>query len=168
MIVREAVASDAKGMAKVHVDSWRTTYKGVVPDDYLDNLSYQERENIWNQAIPRGGVYVAEVDGKVVGFANGGKERSGNYADYDGELYAIYILKEYQGQGIGKELMTAVANHLVRQGYSNMLVIVLEDNPAKHFYESTGAKYVATGDLEISGKKLIELVYGWENLKNVV
>lgn len=133
MTIRKATEDDAKGMAKVHVDTWRTTYTGIVPDEYLNNLSYQERENMWRQAIPHGGVYVAEVDGKVVGFANGGKERSGNYPDYGSELYAIYILKEYQGQGIGEKLVLSVAKNLVDQGYTSMLVLVLEDNPSKHF-----------------------------------
>ncbi|SEQ12528.1 Acetyltransferase (GNAT) family protein [Piscibacillus halophilus] len=168
MKVRKAVVEDAKGMAKVHVDSWRTTYAGVVPDEYLNNLSYDERENMWKQATPRGGVYVAENnEGEIVGFATGGPERSGKYPDYKGELYAIYILKDYQRQGIGKALMKPIVEGLIRDNLTNMVVLVLEDNPSKHFYEATGAKLLDTEDIEIGGKKLIELVYGWDDIRSI-
>jgi Acetyltransferase (GNAT) family. len=54
-------------------------------------------------------VYVAEnKSGKIVGFAAGGRERMGKYM-YQGELFAIYILEEYQRQGIGRQLLGCVA-----------------------------------------------------------
>ena len=96
MLIREASPSDAAAIARVHVDSWRTTYAGIVPADYLANLSYTRREQFWRDILstptPSGCVYVAAQDtGEIVGFASGGPERSGN-AIYRGELYAIYLL----------------------------------------------------------------------------
>lgn len=94
IMIREAVAPDAAAIARVHVDCWRTTYAGIVPHDYLANLSYGRREQMWRDVLsaqqPATFVYVAEAaDGQVVGFASGGPERSG-HAVYTGELYAIY------------------------------------------------------------------------------
>lgn len=37
---REARFEDARSIAAVHVDTWRTTYAGIVPDDALAALSY--------------------------------------------------------------------------------------------------------------------------------
>ncbi len=98
MRIREAVLEDAEGIARVHVDSWRTTYKGIVSETVLQQLSYEQRAENWRRGIGKNALYVAEDEsGRIVGFATGGKERTGNY-DVDGELYAIYLLNEVQGK----------------------------------------------------------------------
>lgn len=166
--IRKAVPSDAKGIAKVHVDSWKTTYANIVPDEFLNKLSYEEREQIWKDLIPNGGVYVAESNkGEIVGFSSGGKERSGKYNGFDGELYAIYILKEYQNKGIGKALVKPIINDIKGLGLNSMLVLVLKDNNSRLFYEALGAQLIGTEEIDIAGKKLLELVYGWKDLDNL-
>ena len=60
MFIRKANIEDAMGIAKVHVDSWRTTYKGIVPEVFLENLSYDEREQNWKQGTTVNNVYIAE------------------------------------------------------------------------------------------------------------
>ena len=165
MKIREAVLSDANGIAKVHVDSWKTTYKNIVPDEYLESLKYEVREQMWSNVIPNGGVFVAEnEEGRIVGFASGGKERSGKYPDFQGELYAIYILKEFQRHGLGQLLVKAVIDHLHEQHISNMIVLVLEENESKHFYESLGARKIDTLVVDIAGKELNELVLAWDEI----
>jgi ribosomal protein S18 acetylase RimI-like enzyme len=167
--IRKAVLSDAKGIAKVHVDSWKTTYANIVPDEYLDTLTYQRREQLWIKIIPIGGVYVAEnLEGEIVGFSSGGKERSNQYKGFDGELYAIYILKEYQGQGIGKALVKPIVDDLKGMGLNSMLVLVLKDNVSRKFYESLGGKKVDSEEVHIAGKDFIELVYGWKDISNIL
>ncbi len=162
MIIRKAKMEDAEEIAKVHVDSWRTTYKGIVPDSYLETLHYEKREEIWRTAIPTGNVFVAEnEEGRIVGFANGGKERSGQYPGYDGELYAIYLLEAYQGKGIGSTLVKKVIEYLKEKGINSMIILALEDNPACMFYETLGGKRMGTEELEIGGKEFTEVVYGW-------
>lgn len=166
--IRKAVTSDAKGIAKVHVDSWRTTYANIVPDKYLTNLSYENREQLWIKNISNDAVFVAENNvGQIIGFSSGGKERSGNYIDFEGELYAIYLLREYQGQGAGRALVTAIVEELKGLGLRSMLVLVLKDNPSRHFYETLGGKMIDTVEIQIAGKKLAELVYGWEDIRNI-
>ncbi|MBE4909767.1 GNAT family N-acetyltransferase [Bacillus luteolus] len=166
MKIRKAILKDAKAIAKVHVDSWRTTYANIFPADFLDDLSYESREQLWLQGIPDGIVYVAEDNsGEIVGFISGGKERSGKYDGFDGELYAIYILEDYQGKGIGKALVKPLIKDLKEIGLNAMLVLVLEDNPACSFYEALGGKKLDTMEVEIAGKKIKEAVYGWEDSK---
>lgn len=141
--IRSANPSDAGSIAKVHVDAWRTTYAGIVPDKYLASLSHGNRESNWEEMLasdrPAHGIFVVETHGgEVVGFANCGPER-GSTPTYRGELYAIYLLEEYQRMGIGHRLVSAVAQRLLVDGLSSMLLWVLEDNhPARRFYESLG------------------------------
>lgn len=163
--IRKAVTSDAKGIAKVHVDSWKTTYINIIPEDFLNNLSFEKRADYWFSVIPNGGIYVAvDENNQIVGFASGGKERSGNYSSYNGELYAIYILKENQGRGIGKLLIEPIIEELKNRGIISMLVLVLEDNPSKYFYEKLGAKKIDSIIVEIGGVHLNELVYVWDDI----
>ncbi|MGM0778673.1 MAG: N-acetyltransferase family protein [Bacillota bacterium] len=165
MKIRAAKLSDAGGIAKVHVDSWRTTYKNIIPEEFLENLSYQSREELWIHIIPKGIVFVAENDeGQIVGFSSGGKERSGEYKEFQGELTSIYILKEFQGQGIGKALVKSVTKELGKSGINTMLVFVLADNNSTLFYEAIGGKVIDKIGVEIAGKKLYELVYGWDTI----
>lgn len=167
MKVRKAVLEDVKGIAKVHVDSWKTTYSNIVPKEYLNNLNYESRERLWKENIPQGNVYVAENDaGEIIGFSSGGKERTSQYPDYTGELYAIYILKEYQGNGIGKQLVKPIMEDLQKQSIFTMIVLVLEENSSRLFYEAIGGKKIDIIEIEIAGKALNELVYGWGDIRN--
>lgn len=165
MKIRQATPADARGIAKVHVDSWRTTYKDMFPAEYLQSLSYESREELWNQVIPNGYVFVVENDqGDIVGFSSGGKERTGNYPGYEGELYAIYILQEYQGNGIGRKLVMPLIEVFKKEGIHSMIVLVLDENPSKYFYQSLGAIEIDQLSDTIAEKEVIEIVYGWKNL----
>lgn len=172
MMIREATHSDVLAISKVHVDSWRTTYRGIVPDEHLANLSYERRANGWyqilNRALEDGNfTYIAEDEsGEIVGFANGGVERTGDPV-YKGELTAIYIRQSYQEKGIGRRLVRVVAERLDRLGINSMLVWVLVDNPACQFYAALGGKLVHEKELTIGGKLLIEVAYGWMDTGNL-
>lgn len=134
----------------------------------FEYLTYESREQRWKNNFPNGGIYVAENhEGEIVGFSCGGKERSSKYNGFDGELYAIYILKEYQRHGIGQALVKPIIDELKRTGLNSMLVLVLKDNISRLFYEAFGGKKIDTIEVEIGGKKLSELVYGWEDISNI-
>jgi hypothetical protein len=51
MTVREAIYTDIPAIARVHVDAWRSTYKGIFSDEYLANLSYEKRERAWYEIL---------------------------------------------------------------------------------------------------------------------
>ncbi len=168
MKIRKADIADVKGIAKVHVDSWRTTYRDIISDEFLNKLSYESREKLWVSNLSNMNVYVAETyEGDIVGFSTGGKERSGNYTGTDGEPYAIYILKEYQGQGIGRLLVKPVIDELLNLNINSMLVLVLEKNNSCHFYEALGGKQLDCIEVEIAGDKLNEIVYGWTEIQAI-
>jgi ribosomal protein S18 acetylase RimI-like enzyme len=168
-MIREARPEDAAAIARIHVDSWRSTYKGIVPDEHLAGLSYERREQGWREALSnpdnRSFVYVAEDEaGNVVGFASGGPEREG-HPDYKGELYAIYLFAQFQRRGLGRQLTQAVARRLLKAGISSMLVWVLADNPGRAFYEALGGTYLSEKKITIGEKELVEVAYGWRDIR---
>lgn len=165
--VRVATAEDAAGIGRVHVDSWRTTYTGIISDATLANLSYEkstERNRAFMTREEPGHYFVAEDEtGQIVGFAMGGRARGENQG-FDGELYGIYLLKEAQGQGTGRKLVKAMAAALAAEGANSMMVWVLADNPSRRFYEALGAKYVREQEISIGGQPLVEVAYGWDDI----
>lgn len=131
-------------------------------------MTYENRERKWEVIISGSSVFVAEnEEGKIIGFSNGGIERTGNYPAYKGELYAIYILEEYQRNGIGRLLLASVIEELNQQNIISMVVLVLEANGSRMFYEMLGAKKIDTVKIEIAGKQLNEIVYGWNDIRNI-
>jgi len=172
MIVREATPNDAAGIARAHIDVWRTTYGSIVPDDYLASLSYEARERRWRQMLESPAdptfVFVAEDDRQVIGFAAGGRERTGEAA-VTGELAAIYVRDEWQGQGVGRELARAVVARLQADGHRAMLVWVLAANAgARRFYEALGGRPERARPVEIAGLTLDEVGYVWPDLSGLV
>jgi GNAT superfamily N-acetyltransferase len=171
MRIRKADVDDAAAIARVHVDAWRTTYVGIVPDEYLAGLSYEQRAQNWRESLAdwagREFTLVAENDQRaIVGFATGGPEREGN-AVYRGELRAIYLLADSRRIGIGRRLVAGVAKGLFDAGFDSMLVWVLSDNPSRRFYEMLGGKFVTEKVVEIGGVRLIEVAYGWQNVRQL-
>jgi GNAT superfamily N-acetyltransferase len=171
MIIREAVLTDAPGIARVHVDTWRSTYRGIVPDELLANLSYEARERMWDTAISHANdsnfVYVAEdTQERIVGFASGGTSQSGDPA-YTGELYAIYVLQEAQGKGVGRGLFGEVVQRLARSGIHSMILWVFRDNhSSRRFYEAMGGKLLYEKEFELAGTRLTEVAYGWKDTRS--
>lgn len=168
-VVRPAEIGDAAAIAAVHVETWRTAYRGLLPDDFLaslDQAGYGER---WKRALADGSgrIFVAEDEGRIVGFASGGRERAGEDG-FSGELYAIYVFEEAQGRGHGRRLVQAVVQALREMGLPDMIVWVLRDNqPARHFYEQLGGVYVRAQPITIGSTLLQEVSYGWKSLDDV-
>ena len=174
MRIREVMVQDIPGIAKVQVDGWRTTYRGIVPDEFLDNMAYTTQEmflekefvpHLYDKELF---CYVAEEQiGQVVGFAVGGKEREKN-PNYTGELHGIYILKEYQRRGFGRKLVRAVVKKLLKMKLTSMLVWVLVENPSRGFYERLGGVELNTKKIEIGGALLDEVAYGWSDITTLL
>ena len=81
---------------------------------------------------------VAEVEGGMMGFANLGAARDEPEAE-TGELFAIYVLPEASGGGVGRALMAETLARLRAEGFAEAILWVLEDNPrTRRFYELAG------------------------------
>jgi ribosomal protein S18 acetylase RimI-like enzyme len=168
-MVRPADPDDAAAIANVHVATWRTAYRGLLPDDFLASLTEAGYKERWRRNLSEGTsrVYVAEEGSRVVGFASGGRERAGEDG-FSGELYAIYVLPESQHLGHGRQLVRAMAGGLREMGLADMIVWVLRDNAAgRKFYEGLGGVYIRTQPITIGPALLQEVSYGWKSLDDI-
>ncbi len=168
MKIRRAQAVDALGVATVHVLSWQATYRGLLPDVFLDQLDVEARRVGWAQTIadadwPRTGTLVAtEANRNVVGFAHVGPARDD---DVDpavvGELAAIYLLPGVWGSGVGRRLMAAAVGVLRDAGFGAAILWVLEGNErAQRFYKIGGWQLdSAAKDIVIADTPLAEVRY---------
>ena len=166
--IRAANSADAGAIARVHVDSWRTTYAGILPDAYIAKMTYESRERAWRKNLAGGDgrefTFLAEDEtGEAVGFASGGPERGGD-GDYRGELYAIYLRRPFQRRGAGRQLTRAVARRLAESGCPSMIVWTLAANPAAGFYAALGGEIVAEKTVSVGEAQLIDVAYGWKDL----
>lgn len=166
MEIRKASKEDLKQVSRVYVDSWRTTYRGLVPDDYLKELSYEEAEKRWidfsdNENEPF--IYVAINDeGKIIGFASG---KSIDEKNFDGELYSLYLLQECRGLGVGRQLVSAIAKHFKEKGIYSMMVWVMKQNKSGlGFYERIGGKEYIHRISTFGGTKVEDVAYGWQDI----
>jgi L-amino acid N-acyltransferase YncA len=166
--IRAACPRDAASIARVHVNSWRDTYAGIIPAGYLAGLSYEKQTREWlgHLARPGNATFVAESGTRgVIGFANGGPERTGQNNRFFSEMYVLYLLRDYQRRGIGGDLMTAFAGEVVKIGLRSMLVWVLSENPSRAFYPALGGELVGEKQVGVGGAKLTEVAYGWRDVR---
>lgn len=154
-------------MARVHVRSWRESFAGVVPQGFLDRMSAERRAEAFAQRFAQAGFYrmfVAEAEGRgVVGFADFGDAREA-FEGYEGELYAIYLLPEFQRRGVGRGLFNQGVEFLVEHGRRSMYLLALEASPYRTFYERLGGRVVGRLQIELDGVPFEELIYGWKSL----
>jgi ribosomal protein S18 acetylase RimI-like enzyme len=163
--IRRATIEDATSISRVQAESWRTTYRTIVPDAYLDAMDVVAGAERWAEAIrgAQANLLVAEDSCGIFGFAAGGKLREA-IDGYDGELYAIYLLREQQKQSAGRLLVEEIVKELRAAQLSSMIVWVLAQNPAVEFYKRLGAVPVSEKMIEIGGRPLHDLALGWPDL----
>ncbi len=172
-LIRPAALGDAQDIARIYVDSWRSTYAGLLPDQTLLRPNAVEREaRWWRRALARhrrdNVVYVAEDTAEgLIGFASGGGTRNGQLP-YGGEIYALYVRDDFQGVGVGRRLFTVTSERLLTNNGPTLLVWVLNGNPARFFYENLGGKFVARRSGEMGGEPIEEIAYGWEDIREMI
>ena len=167
MHVRAALMPDVPAIARVHVETWRAAYPGIVPEKYLLEMTEARQGDLWAASIRRArgadSVMVAE-DGRgagVVGFGSCGRARRGGDM---GEVFTLYVTGDWQGQGVGRALLTGMLAHLHGHGINQAVVWVLSANPSRFFYEALGGKRQAERQEPFSGMVLEETAYGWSDL----
>ena len=166
LTIRTADVDDAPAIAKVHVDTWRSTYGGIIPQRYLDSLTVQNRSVGWVRLLerPASGLmtFVSEDhDGGIVGFISAGPLRHRD-SRFQAEVSSLYVLKRHQSANHGRRLFLAAANRMAQMGYEGLFVWVLANNSARGFYERMGGIQVAEVTRNFAGKPLHEIGYGWE------
>ncbi len=155
-------ADDRLMISKVYEESWKSAYKGIIPQDYLASIP----KGRWARNVDTQGwkTLLCVENGKIVGTSSFCQSRFEQFQGW-GEIISIYLLPDYVGKGYGKSLMDAALLELKRQGYENVFLWVLEENyRARSFYERYGF-LLADGFLDntIGGKNLREVRYVYHN-----
>ncbi len=180
--IRRARAADAEAIGAVHVATWRTAYAGVLPDDYLADLSPLRHAAGYEQAITdrrRGhAVFVAVASGAdaptdtagegntIVGFVSGGRARRDWLAQ--GEVETLYLLDDYRDRGVGRRLMRAMAAHLAVVGCRSVMLWVLRDNPTRWFYQRLHGRPAAQETIRFAGRMMEQVAFVWDPIDTLL
>ena len=165
--IRPARREDAAALARIQVDSYRSAYAGIFPQEYLDQFSYDDQEVDWIELLTSASpdvILVAEAgDAQPAGYAVGRTQASYD-APYDSELVSLHVRRSLHHRGIGRRLVSATADSLAARGCTTMMLWVLEANPARAFYQRLGA-------VLLDGRKRMinayEVALGWPDLRAI-
>ena len=156
MILRKARDSDLPSVARLHSDSWQRTYAGMLPDRFLTHDVPLRMAADWQPArLWRQHVLVAET-GRLAGFAA---------ADIgDGVLYVdnLHVAADRKGQGIGRQLMAAMAQKALSRGCARLWLTVLQDNTAAlAFYARLGGTVSPPFEDDVMGCPVRSVAVDW-------
>jgi len=170
--VRRATPEDARAIAAVRIDSWRATYRGLIPDAYLDAMQLDESIALWNRVLSAAtntaSVFVAEHEGDVIAFAAGNMLPERRF-ELDAELSAVYVRREFQRAGIGRRLVAAVARAEREHGARGVIAWVIAGNKlARAFYEQLGGALLVEQPFEWDGMPLVEAGYGFADIDALI
>ncbi|GGF33413.1 putative N-acetyltransferase YuaI [Aliidongia dinghuensis] len=168
--IRSARATDIQAIAKVDVETWQTTYPGMLPDNLLMALDPRQRARQWSRFIAhRPGDTLIAVDERehVLGFGSCGPQRE-TLLPYAGEIFTLYVAPDYQGQGVGRQLLVALFQRMIRGGLGSAMLWVLAANPSRYFYERVGGRRVADRLLDMGSFGVPAVAYGWPDLADAV
>ncbi|MDX1402037.1 MAG: GNAT family N-acetyltransferase [Kiloniellales bacterium] len=168
--IRYAMPEDAPQIASLHVLSWRASYRGVLPDSFLDGEIDQERGAAWEKFFsappPGAAAFVAYGEnGDLMGFL--AMER-GNEGGYDAVIENLHVSPRAQGRGLGKRLLGRAASHLIENNGTAVCLWVYEQNrPAIDFYLRLGGRIDARGTDPFAGADALECRIGWHDLPSL-
>jgi len=174
--LRPAVLTDAAAIGAVHVQSWRETYAGLLPEAMLAELSVERWAAMWGELLGDPAtaasmtIVVAENESRIVGIGGCGPQRDEALAKsgFTGEFGMIYVLRSHQGRGLGRSIMASLAWSLAKLGHEKASLWVFRENErARRFYERLGGTIVGEKAGERNGTVLVDLAYGWSDLSGL-
>lgn len=165
MDVRRPTVDDAAALASVHAAAWRSAYRGILPDDVLDDMPTDPPDDWiggWRDRVetPHNRMLVATADGEVVGYANVRLEETKPFVD-DGEaeLKEIYVDPDSWGEGVGTALLEAALDALPEAVVTIRLETLSGNDLAAGFYEARGFERTGQSTFEIAGAEYPTDVY---------
>lgn len=165
--IRAAKLADAEGIARAHTASWRTSYRGLLPDAVLDRIDVDQRTASWRKTLQDRQVLTLVAYGTthqdIVGFCDAGRARGeGRYA---AEVYRIYLEHHAKRHGLGRAMFEQVTDWLRAQELRSLIIWVLDNNHhARRFYEAMGGRPASRMSSTVSGFPIVELSYVWDRL----
>lgn len=162
IIIRNVRNDDLMQIADIGVRGWQMAYRGIIDDEYLDNMSVEERYQRLKNNYHENQFTVAELNGKIVGFCRYTLNNSSNDKNADGEITVLYVEPELKHNGIGTLIFKYVINEFKKNKNHRIILGCLKENyPSRKFYEKMGGKIVGEHQIEIGGKKYQEVGFGY-------
>lgn len=162
IVIRNVKFEDLRSVSEIIVESWKTAYRGIVADEYLDSLTVDQNYEKIIKDYTENEFIVAERDNEVVGFCRYGFENAyvETFPDVDCELHALYVKPNCKEVGIGTKIINYVINEFKVKGYKKMILWCFKDNyPARMFYEKMGGIYGNESTITRGGKDYKEVCY---------
>ena len=164
--LRDYRPTDVEAIGALHAQSWFTAYRGILLDNYLDNDVRTERQRYWRDKLsglsPKDFIVVAENSEGVIGFAAVMDEPENGYAAL---LDNLHVRPDLKGQGVGGQLMMAVAERLQATGRASFYLWVLRGNvAAEEFYKAKYGQAADVSTIEFGGKIVGRTRFVWTNL----
>ncbi len=148
---RKANLDDCYSIAELKGIVWNTTYKGIYSDEALNGYDIKKNEQILKSIVnnPEIEIYVATDANRIVGFMTCGRPYK-PFRHYEQEVGLLYILQEYQKQGIGKGFFEIARRQVKEAGYKEFIVAVNSQNAnAIQFYLAIGGKIVPAEEKQL-------------------
>lgn len=143
---------EIEGKSLVHWQTWREAYDDLLPADFQETMTL-EKCRFFSQKYPEN-TLIAMDGKKVVGFISYGNFR--DEAIQAGEIIALYVLKDYYGKGVSKQLMHAA--FVALDQFSEIYLWVLKENKrAIAFYQKMGFTFDGQEQILKLGKPVKEL-----------
>jgi GNAT superfamily N-acetyltransferase len=172
-LLRSAVPEDAAAIARINAESWRDSYRGIVPDTVLDRPLETDFLRQWRTmtASQLGGQMIlvaGDEGGALHGFISAGPGRR-QPLGFDTEVYALYVDKAARRMRLGSRLLGAAAQRLQLFGRASLMLWVLEANhTARTFYVGLGGAEIGLRNERVYGAQLPTVAYGWSRIGTLV
>ena len=170
-MIRRLTKEDIPAYQHLMTTVWQETYPGIINQNFLDNLSITEPQRIemskitFNESVKD--TFVLEEDNQIIGFTKFGTSEDPNYPN-TGEIFALYLLAKYKGKGYGKKLVQYAVKELMEEGYNNMVIGCISQNPSNEFYKHLGGIKKSERYFSRTGDELVENIYYFENISKLL
>lgn len=169
--IRKGYPEDLEEITYVNRKSWKTTYPNIIEQEFLNNLSLTipEKELESKKQEVRDGkakYIVAQDNDKIVGMLKYIKTNNKNYED-TAEIQALYLLEDYQKQGIGKKMVNIATKEMSKENYKHMIIGCINENPSNEFYKKIGGKHIGKRDFVINDTVYQENIYYYEDISMI-
>lgn len=169
IIIRPAKIEDSKAIARVQVDSYRSAYRGILPQSYLNQFTYEAQAQDWrdyfddkDDAI----LYIVELDRSEIVAYTLAKIGPCEIDPFESELVALHVIPSCQRKGFGRQLIYAAVNQIRIKGCRSMMLWVLAENPSRRFYGRLGGHLIGQRQISLGEGDLsvMEVAYGWPDI----